>query len=677
MNALGALHLTSFISGFCLMALELLGARYLQPVFGSSIDLWAAIISVFILSLAAGYALGGWLGDRVRTNAALGWMLVAAAVCYLLLPIYARPVSEWLGPDIHAARWGPLLASLLLFLPPSVLLGCVTPLLVTLGVSDVGRVGRTTGMLYAVSALGNVLGVLLSDYVLLASFTLNVNMAMLGLCLGVTGLAHLLRPMARAGRSAGAGTAATVALGLLVAASTAGFRYQDPPYRIGARGFAADAVVLAHRDSPYAHLTWALSRELNQLTLLFFDRPHGAVCLEPRWDDALAQVPAGAPNPGTLTSTTYFHLYPAALLLHERLMREAQGRLSAARPRMLMVGLGIGAGVSLLAHHVPQASTDVVEIDPEVVAMVREHYPFLRWLEGQRTEDGRARLRLLIGDARQVIRRLAQEDVRYDVVILDAYGLGTLVPPHLMTREFYEEVGAVLAEDGIMVSNVPGSYTGRQHRLLGGAARTLRAAGFRGVHNVPVPIPGSPLGTFDPSILRNNLLFASRRPLEPADRPAAWQAMAGVVLYPELPEGRYVSRTFYLGWHGRILTAKVPLFFDGRPVEPGFETRLTQHALFRGDRRPVTGGFVVLISDRELTASAGAAVRQAFGARVPAGWAAPQPDAELIYEELDWVRLARETFRAGVALGLASGGPALTRGAPLFTDAKPNADMLR
>ena len=68
MTSPGALAFTSFVSGFCLMALELLGARYLQPVFGSSIDLWAAVISVFIFSLAAGYAIGGWLGRGFCAN---------------------------------------------------------------------------------------------------------------------------------------------------------------------------------------------------------------------------------------------------------------------------------------------------------------------------------------------------------------------------------------------------------------------------------------------------------------------------------------------------------------------------------------------------------------------------------------------------------------------------------
>ena len=44
----------------------------------------------------------------------------------------ARSIIEALGPAVHRARWGSLLAATLLFLPPSALLGCVSPMLVTL-----------------------------------------------------------------------------------------------------------------------------------------------------------------------------------------------------------------------------------------------------------------------------------------------------------------------------------------------------------------------------------------------------------------------------------------------------------------------------------------------------------------------------------------------------------------
>ena len=41
------------------MAVELLGGRLLAPTFGSSIYVWGAIITVFMLALSLGYLAGG------------------------------------------------------------------------------------------------------------------------------------------------------------------------------------------------------------------------------------------------------------------------------------------------------------------------------------------------------------------------------------------------------------------------------------------------------------------------------------------------------------------------------------------------------------------------------------------------------------------------------------------
>ena len=51
----------AFTSGFIIMSIELLGGRILAPYFGSSIYVWGSIITVFMLSLAIGYLLGGKL----------------------------------------------------------------------------------------------------------------------------------------------------------------------------------------------------------------------------------------------------------------------------------------------------------------------------------------------------------------------------------------------------------------------------------------------------------------------------------------------------------------------------------------------------------------------------------------------------------------------------------------
>jgi len=186
-----AIYATSITCGFCLMALEILGARVLYPSFGSSIDVWAAIITVFILSLSIGYVIGGRIADRSTNNRPLAWIVLGSGILYLTLPIYALRVSEALGDAMGQMRFGVLVAGLVLFLLPSLLLGMISPVLVKLVFVSAERVGRTTGMLYAVGSVGNVFGILVTDYILLEHVRINSNLLWMGGLLCVTGLLHL------------------------------------------------------------------------------------------------------------------------------------------------------------------------------------------------------------------------------------------------------------------------------------------------------------------------------------------------------------------------------------------------------------------------------------------------------------------------------------------------------
>src|SRR5689334_24922948 len=70
-------------SGFFVMAVELLGGRLLAPSFGSSIYVWGAIITVFMLALSLGYLAGGRYSLRTPSVRRLGIVVLAAAVTAL------------------------------------------------------------------------------------------------------------------------------------------------------------------------------------------------------------------------------------------------------------------------------------------------------------------------------------------------------------------------------------------------------------------------------------------------------------------------------------------------------------------------------------------------------------------------------------------------------------------
>jgi spermidine synthase len=111
------------------------------------------------------------------------------------------------------------------------------------------------------------------------------------------------------------------------------------------------------------------------------------------------------------------------------------------RPRhVLMVGLGGGTFSTLVHRALPEATVDVVEIDPVVVAAARAHF-------GLREDD---RYRVHVADAAVWITR-AQGT--YDYVLLDAYA-GEGIPEALGTEAFFRAVARRLAPGGVVAINI-------------------------------------------------------------------------------------------------------------------------------------------------------------------------------------------------------------------------------
>src|SRR5689334_24805529 len=96
-------------SGFFVMAVELLGGRILAPTFGSSIYVWGAIITVFMLALSVGYLIGGRLS--LHTPSIKGLCLLHLASGIFLLPILAFevPVLDGIFEFTQDPRAGSLL----------------------------------------------------------------------------------------------------------------------------------------------------------------------------------------------------------------------------------------------------------------------------------------------------------------------------------------------------------------------------------------------------------------------------------------------------------------------------------------------------------------------------------------------------------------------------------------
>lgn len=148
-------------------------------------------------------------------------------------------------------------------------------------------------------------------------------------------------------------------------------------------------------------------------------------------------------------------------------------------PGQPLTALHLGAGALTLPRYIestrPGSRQQVVELEEELVAFVREHLPLPR----------RASIRVRYGDARATLARLpAALHGAVDMIVVDVFS-GARIPAHVTSIEFYEEVRRFLAPGGIVAVNVadgPGlAFARAQAATLRMAYRDVAALAETGI----------------------------------------------------------------------------------------------------------------------------------------------------------------------------------------------------
>ena len=443
------LRFVVFGSGAVLMALEIVGSRILAPYFGSSVYVWGSLISIFLAALSVGYYLGGVAADRWPRPGALAFTLGTAGVLILLLPVIARPILEAFSTWDLGPRLSPLLASVVLFVLPSILMGATSPFAIKLAATTLATVGNTAGVLYAISTAGSIVGTLLTAFVLIPAMGVRAILYALGVSLIVfSGL--MARQAMRVMRAA----ASVALLAVILAAPLAPAHAQTN---------CGDTRIVFEKDTVYHRIRVAEDRCYRWL---HFDRSRqGGMFLT----DA-RESPLRYPD--------YFLL---AWLLNPNIKR------------VLVVGMGSGSVPKRLLSDFPGVQVDSVELDPVVVEVAKRYFEL--------RDDPRHRI--FVQDGRQYVRRA---DAAYDLIVMDAY-FAEGVPFHLVTREFFQQTKAKLAPGGIVAANVVGFLGGSNSKLFKAIYKTY-AAEFTGLYLFPVNFQYDK----DETGVRTIILFAGAKP---------------------------------------------------------------------------------------------------------------------------------------------------------------------
>ncbi|KPJ75261.1 MAG: hypothetical protein AMK72_08970 [Planctomycetes bacterium SM23_25] len=435
------------VTGATVLALEVLGTRVIGTHYGSSLYVWAALLSVTLVCLAVGYAVGGRVADRVPRAWMLYLLVMLAGGSALLVPLLTAvlvPLDNWLG-----LAWGAIASALVIFFLPLTLLAMASPYVIRLRARTVEGVGSTSGAVYALSTVGSVGGVLVVSLWMIP--TLGTR-ASLWICAGaLIGLGALGLTLASRGKTAV----------LLLAAGLPVVAHPDEP-TVGGE--------LWHTESAYGDLR-VIQRDVPGRGLYRMLMVNGIMQTGMPLDIDL--VGAGA----ILQSDRYYL----------ELLPYFYADLAAGR-RGVLIGLAGGMFPRVMEFY--EADWTAVEIDVKVAELARAYFGYrgaICYPDGRRHPVDLSRFprresplmeahlarageahraqheaakgppgHVVIQDGRQY---LTGQDDPVDFIVLDAYNSDT-IPFHLITREFFQLAKRRLTDDGLLAINFIGRPQG-------------------------------------------------------------------------------------------------------------------------------------------------------------------------------------------------------------------------
>ncbi len=442
------LYAVVFVCGGVLMAFEMAGSRILAPTFGNTIFIWGSLIGVFLAALSLGYFVGGGLADRVPKFGLLGAIIAVAGLLVLVTPLIAPPCCHWIDNRLGAGnRLNPLVASVVLFFLPSMLLGMVSPFSVRLQARSVATTGKVAGRLYALSTLGSIAGTLAATFWLVPVYWTSTTVKALGACLVLVSLLALVPSLlGRSGAMRAAGVAAIVAI---LGGGAALATLKPPPYIRLDDG----ETLVAEVDSPYQHIGVVLvSRGYSEA-----DRQWSLRMMFDKYIESEVLVQSGDPKNIQLKEPYESGAkYTDTLHLPFLFNKDAK--------RVLIVGGGGGVVPTIFRRDYPQLERiDVVEIDPTVVEVAKKYFGF--------RPDAESGMHVHVMDGRVYVRDCKEQ---YDIIILDAF-TGGRPPFHLLTREFLRQVKDRLGPKGVAHMNIISSLEGEKSKLFWAMLKTFHA----------------------------------------------------------------------------------------------------------------------------------------------------------------------------------------------------------
>jgi spermidine synthase len=355
--------------------------------------------------------LGGRAADKHPSFEKICGIVFSVGLFIVGIPFFASSVVDFSLAVLPISQYTPLLATFLLLMLPSVLLGFVSPYAIKLGTHTLQKVGNTSGNLYSIATIGSIFGTFVTVFILIPNLTVNQIIFGLGIALIGSSLVGLKT------------SPQVIAVAILIILVV-------PWSSLSVSTISHNGTLIFEKETLFSHLDVI---EYGDNRSLYLDGlRHSSMDL----DDPLDLV---------IDYTEFFHL----------------GMLfNPTATDILFVGGGGFTGPKNFLQIYPDTKIDVIEIDSDVIDVAKTYFNL----------ESSPRLQIFNDDAR---KHLSMFDKKYDLIVLDAYATN-YVPYHLMTHEFFQILEERLEPDGVIISNLLGSIEGNNSPLVRSVYKTMK-----------------------------------------------------------------------------------------------------------------------------------------------------------------------------------------------------------
>jgi spermidine synthase len=434
------------ISGFCSMAYEVFWTRLLGLIIGPTTYSFSLVVSTFIIGLALGNIIFGWLADRTKGVFRLLVITQACAACLALL------VSQFLGNSqfffskliyTFQGDFGKMVIvqSVVLFfvlIGPTIFLGATFPLVNRIYARSLPDIGKSIGTAYAMNTVGAILGSFAAGFILIPllgkenGLRITAGLQIVVFMLASTYLVFKTWERLRAFVT----VLTTLLLGILLL-----IHFPSWNHNILSKGwyYRFDTLQQYFNKTSWFEALWKgpskIAQSADNREVVFYSDGVGGFTTVEKMVSPFGTDNYSLLNSGKADASSHIDRLTQTLLAHIPLLFHPDPE------RIMVIGLasGMTAGEALLY---PVKQMDVLEINRQAVKACEFFTP---WNNSCLTNP---KSRIIVQDGRNHLE-LTQE--KYDVIISEPSNPWMAGLANLFTLEFFETAKRRLNRNGIFV----------------------------------------------------------------------------------------------------------------------------------------------------------------------------------------------------------------------------------